>query len=261
MLLEVLVHAKLCEQRKCYPDSTHECRAKPLVSESNKESTVHKQWGVKKHFSQVLVADILKERKIQSCSQSFINIFYYNFFKVKCILFSAGSALQTEEGNTPLLLPEGSGCDCCNPANKQGRSHTALSIWGLEMSHSKKIPKGIHPIILFLLLQLPNTVSSNLLIHEGHCQLLRHRRALIKPPTLHSKGHGGHVARFSSFLLLFHLLCHLFLLLIPSYTLEVPFKRHGVQGHLILLEKERYLWNVKHFSICQNDPINANLEL
>lgn len=129
------------------------------------------------------------------------------------------------------------------------------------MSHSKKIPKGIHPIILFLLLQLPNTVSSNLLIHEGHCQLLRHRRALIKPPTLHSKGHGGRVARFSSFLLLFHLLCHLFLLLIPSYTLEVPFKRHGVQGHLILLEKERYLWNVKHFSICQNDPINANLEL
>lgn len=149
MLLEVLVHAKLREQRKCYPDSTHECRAKPLVSESNKESTVHKQWGVKKHFSQVLVADILKERKIQSCSQAFINIFYYNFFKVKCILFSAGSALQTEEGNTPLLLPEGSGCDCCNPANKQGRSHTALSIWGLEMSHSKKIPKGIHPRSFF----------------------------------------------------------------------------------------------------------------
>lgn len=49
----------------------------------------------------------------------------------------------------PLLLPEGSGCDCCNPANKQGRSHTVLSIWGLEMSHSKKIPKGIHPRSFF----------------------------------------------------------------------------------------------------------------
>lgn len=80
-------------------------------------------------------------------------------------------------------------------------------------------------------------------------------------PTLHSKGHGGCVAPFSSFLLLFHLLCHLLLLLIPSYTFEIPFKRHGVQGHLILLEKERYLWNFKHFSICQSDPINANLEL
>lgn len=152
MLLEVLVHAKLCEQRKCYPDSTHECRAKPLVSESNKKSTMHKQRGVKKHFSQILVADILKEREMQSCSQSFIKIFYYNFFKAKCILFSAGSALQTDEGSTLLLPPDGSGCDCCtgqgNPA-RQTRQELHCSFWGLEMSHSKKIPKGIHSISFF----------------------------------------------------------------------------------------------------------------
>lgn len=91
--------------------------------------------------------------------------------------------------------------------------------------------------------------------------LLQHRRALIQPPTFTARATVEVWLSFLSFLLLFRLLCHLFLLLKLSYTFEVPFKRHGVQGHLILFEKERYQWNFKHFNICQRDPINANLEL
>lgn len=128
MFLEVLVHEKLCEQRKCYPDSTCECRAKSLVSENNKKSTMHKQWGVKKHFSQVLVADILKEREMQSCSQSFIKFFYYNFFKAKCIISSMGNP-SNWWGNTHTATPARCGsCSCYTGQDKEGRSNTALSV-------------------------------------------------------------------------------------------------------------------------------------
>jgi hypothetical protein len=43
MLHKVLVHAKLCEQWKHYPDSTNECRAKSLISENYEKTTMHKQ--------------------------------------------------------------------------------------------------------------------------------------------------------------------------------------------------------------------------
>lgn len=60
MLPEVLVHTKLCEQRKRHPDSTNKRRAKSLISESYKGTAVHKQRNVKKQFSQILVTGILK---------------------------------------------------------------------------------------------------------------------------------------------------------------------------------------------------------
>lgn len=72
MLLQVLLHAKLCEQRECHPDSANKCRAEPPVSESCKEPTVYKQRDIKKYFSQILATGILKERKYRQL----IKIFY-----------------------------------------------------------------------------------------------------------------------------------------------------------------------------------------
>lgn len=98
MPLKVLVHAKLCEQRECHPDSANKCRAEPLVSESCKEPTVHKQRDVKKYFSQILVTGILKERKYTGrlIHGPFIKIFYCSVTSTapkSYILFGAGSIL------------------------------------------------------------------------------------------------------------------------------------------------------------------------
>lgn len=70
MLLQVFVHAKLCEQGKGHPDSANKRRAQSSRRESHKRDAVHKQRGVEEHFSQILVTGILKERKPYQESRS-----------------------------------------------------------------------------------------------------------------------------------------------------------------------------------------------
>lgn len=124
--------------------------------------------------------------------------------------------------------------------DKQGRRNTALS-------EARKWPT----VKRFLKATIPYPSSASATSKPCSKQSSAPRRTL---PLLQHRATVEVWLSFLSFLLLFHLLCHLFLLSKLSYTFQVPFKRHGVQGHLILFEKERYQWNFKHFNYAKEIP-------